>query len=77
MKGDDKVATTEPAAPPPNTASLATTATPSAATPSIAAASGPGVEVASVNWGEKPGAVYYVPGDDDGATTTVVWLAAQ
>jgi hypothetical protein len=38
----------------------------------------PGVEVASVNWGEnKPGAVYYVPGNAGGATTTVVWLAAE
>ena len=38
----------------------------------------PGVKVASVNWGEnKPGAVYYVPKDTDGSTTTVVWLASE
>jgi hypothetical protein len=38
----------------------------------------PGVKVARVNWGEnKPGAVYYVPSDGRGSTTTVVWLASE
>jgi hypothetical protein len=44
----------------------------------IEADKSPGVEVARVNWGEnKPGAVYYVPSENRGETTTVVWLASE
>jgi len=70
---------TTPAMAEATTAPVPITSTVASATePARKANETPGVEVASVNWGEnQPGAVYYVPGNADGATTTVVWLAAQ
>ena len=47
----------------------------SAAVPTVEEAdSEPSVAVASVDFGAASGAVYYVPSDDAGQTTAVVWL---
>lgn len=37
----------------------------------------PAVAVAAVDFGTKTGAVYYVPSDSPGATTTVVWVSDE
>jgi hypothetical protein len=37
----------------------------------------PGVEVASVDFGKRSGAIYYVAGASQGATTPVVWLSDE
>ncbi|MFO0549245.1 MAG: hypothetical protein U0271_12710 [Polyangiaceae bacterium] len=68
--------------PPPQldpTAVVAQAPTPTATTPTAPVPSDdePGVAVAAVDFGSKQGAIYYMDGDQKGATTTVVWIADE